>query len=203
MKAVPKGAVRQLARGGEKAALWPTIDASPSPRLFYEELMRPAGRSAEGQSQVHVVEMQANPPTNKALSPGSRPRVSPRADAVVFSRPDPVTGKRDLYLISEKDGVAFGGQPVNLTNTPDVDEFDPAWSRTGGKIAYASDASTDDAGRRNYDLYVLTVSDPARPHRITLNGSRDDSPAWDPTGKSLYFRSNRGGKWGIWKAAVP
>jgi Tol biopolymer transport system component len=203
MKAAPRGAVRQLARGGEKAALWPTIDASPSPRLFYEELMRPGGRSAEGQSQVHMVEMQASPPTNKALSPGSRPRVSPRADAVVFSRPDPVTGKRDLYLIAEKDGVAFGGEPVNLTKTPDVDEFDPAWSRTGGKIAYASDAGTDDAGRRNYDVYVLSVSDPSHPVRITLNGSRDDSPAWDPTGRSLYFRSNRGGKWGIWKAAVP
>jgi hypothetical protein len=203
MKAVPKGAVRQLARGGEKAALWPTIDASPSPRLFYEQLMRPASPPAEGQSQVHMVEMQADPPTNKALSPGSRPRVSPRADAVVFTRPDPLTGKRDLYLITEKDGVAFGGQPVNLTRTPDVDEFDPAWSRTGGKIAYAADASTDDAGRRNYDVFVLTVADPSHPVRITLNGSRDDSPAWDPTGRSLYFRSNRGGKWGIWKAAVP
>jgi hypothetical protein len=203
MKAVPKGSVRQLARGGEKAALWPTIDASPSPRLFYEQLMRPQAAPTEGQSQVHMVEMQADPPTNKALSPGARPRVSPRADAVVFTRPDPVTGKRDLYLITEKDGVAFAGEPVNLTRTPDVDEFDPAWSRTGGKIAYAADASTDDAGRRNYDVYVLSIADPSHPVRITLNGSRDDSPAWDPTGRSLYFRSNRGGKWGIWKAAVP
>jgi Tol biopolymer transport system component len=164
--------------------------------------MRPAGRPAELQSQVHMVEMQASPPTNKALSPGSRPRVSPRADAVVFSRPDPLTGKRDLWLIAEKDGVAFAGDPVNLTKTADVDEFDPAWSRTGGKIAYASDAGSDDAGRRNYDVYVLTIADPSHPVRITLSGSRDDSPAWDPTGRSLYFRSNRGGKWGIWKAAV-
>jgi len=105
--------------------------------------------------------------------------------------------------VSEKDGVPFGSEPVNLTRPPHVDECDPAWARTGGKIAYASDAGTDDAGRRNYDVYVLNVSDPSHPVRITLNGSRDDSPAWDPTGRSLYFRSNRGGKWGIWKAAVP
>jgi hypothetical protein len=203
MKVAPRGTVKQLARGGEKAALWPMIDASPSPRLFYEEFRRPAAQTGEARSEIHMVEIQAQPPANKALSPGNRPRTSPRADAVVFTRADPVTGKRDLYLVSEKDGVPFGSEPVNLTRTPDVDECDPAWSRTGGKIAYASDGAPDATGRRNYDVYVISLSDPAHPVRVTQNGSWDDSPAWDPTGKSVYFRSNRGGKWGIWKAQVP
>ena len=203
MKTAEGGAVRQLARGGEKAALWPVIDASPRRRLFYEALLRAAARPSEGRSEVHVVELEAEPPTNKALSPGTRPRASPRADAVVFTRADPATGKRDIYLISDKDGVPLGSAPVNLTRTPDVDECDPAWSRTGGKIAFASDAGSDSVGGRNYDLYVLTVADPTQQVRATRNGSRDDSPAWDPTGRELYFRSNRGGEWGVWKIAVP
>lgn len=200
---VGSGAARQIARAGEKAGLWPMIDASPRPRLFYEEFLKPAARATESRSEIHVVELQSNPPTNKALSPGSRPRASPRADAVVFTRVDPATGKRDLYLISDKDGAPLGGAAVNLTNTPDVDECDPAWSRTGGKIAFASDAGADDTNRRNYDIYVMSVAEPQSPVRVARNGSWDDSPAWDPTGKSLYFRSNRGGKWGIWKAGVP
>lgn len=200
---VGSGAARQIARGGEKAGLWPMIDASPRPRLFYEEFLKPAVRASESRSEVHVVELESDPPTNKALSPGSRPRASPRADAVVFTRVDAATGKRDLYLISDKDGVPLAGSPANLTNTPEVDEFDPTWSRTGGKIAFASDAGADDSNRRNYDIYVMTVADPQSPVRVTRNASWDDSPAWDPTGKSLYFRSNRAGKWGIWKAGVP
>jgi Tol biopolymer transport system component len=195
---------KRIARGGEKAALWPMIDASPRPRLFYEEFLKPGvARTAAGASEIHMVELEADPPTNMALAAGTRPRASPRADAVVFTVVDPDTGNRDLYLVSDADGVPLGGEPVNLTNTPDVDETDPAWSRTGGKIAYASNAGADETNRRNYDLYVLTVSAPERPVRVTYNGSLDDSPAWDATGKSLYFRSNRGGKWGIWKAPVP
>ena len=92
---------------------------------------------------------------------------------------------------------------MNLTNTPQVDETDPTWSRTGARIAYASNAATGEGNRRQYDVYALTLSDPKRPVRVTHNASWDDSPAWDPTGRSLYFHSNRGGKWGIWKVGVP
>ena len=195
------GVVDQLARGGEKAALWPMIDASPGQRLFYEAFLRSTDGPNQPRSEVRMVELESK--TKRGLSPGTRPRASPRADAVVFTRADPATGKRDLYLVSEKAGAAFAGAPVNLTKTPDVDECDPVFSRTGGKIAYAADAAAPEGNRRQYDLYVLTVSDPGQPVRVTQNASLDDSPAWDPAGKYLYFRSNRGGRWGVWKVAVP
>ena len=53
--------------------------------------------------------------------------------------------------------------------------------------------------RVNYDIWVLDPAHPERPLRITSNASWDDCPAWDPGGAVLYFRSNRGGEWGIWK----
>jgi hypothetical protein len=37
---------------------------------------------------------------------------------------------------------------------------------------------------------------------VTRNESWDDGPAWDATGRTLFFRSNRGGQWGIWKIDV-
>jgi Tol biopolymer transport system component len=46
------------------------------------------------------------------------------------------------------------------------------------------------------------VARPDRPIQVTTNGSWDDHPAWDPAGAAIYFRSNRGGDWNIWKVAT-
>lgn len=202
--ALAPGSVPKRIAASENATLWPMQDSSPQPRLFYEAVVRGAeGEQANG-SEIRVIEMAVDPATNMTLARGSRPRPSPRADSVVYTAVDPATGNRDLYLISDKDGVPLGGDPVNLTNTPDVDECDPEWSRNGVRIAFASNAEQDEAGRRNYDIFVMPVTGRDRRQvRVTHNGSWDDSPAWDPGGRAVYFRSNRGGQWGIWKSAVP
>ena len=197
------GDVKPMARGGN-AALWPTLDSSPQTRLFYESVLKP-DESGAGGSEVRMVEGIDTPaPRSITLAEGSRPRVSPRADSVVYTARDPKTGNRDLYLISDEGGTPLGGTPVNLTNTPDVDECDPAWSRNGTRIVFASNAEADETGRRHYDIWWMPVSrdGPQKPVRVTSNGSWDDSPAWDPAGKQITFRSNRGGRWGIWRVAI-
>jgi len=95
-----------------------------------------------------------------------------------------------------------GGTPQNLTNTPDVDEFDPAWNKDGTKLSFVSDAGVDEERRSNYDIWAMDVARPDRPIQITTNGSWDDHPAWDPAGTAIYFRSNRGGDWNVWKVAT-
>jgi Tol biopolymer transport system component len=98
---------------------------------------------------------------------------------------------------------ARGGAALNLTNTPDVDEFDPAWSDDGRRLAFASDAARSDDAPDNYDVFVLDLTRPgAQPVPVTTNGSWDDSPAWDARGRGLYFRSNRGGAWNVWRVEV-
>jgi TolB protein len=116
---------------------------------------------------------------------------------VIFTLPDSKTGKRDVYQMP--DG---GGPTLNLTHTPDVDECDAVWSPDGGAIAVASDAGTDDEAGRNYDIWVIDMKNPQRPRQVTVNGSWDDSPGWSPLGDAIYFRSNRGGAWGIWKVEL-
>ena len=69
-------------------------------------------------------------------------------------------------------------------------------------ITFASDRSADPAGRKNYDLWVIDLSKPKEPVQVTRNGSHDDHPQFDPRGGGLYFRSNRGGEWGIWRIAL-
>ena len=192
----PDGPAMKQVSASESATLWPSIDSNPQPRLFYEAVTK------QGESEVHVVEMSAAARTNVTLAQGSRPRPSPRADAVLFTAPDPATGNRDLYLISDTPDAPLGGRPVNLTNTPDVDDCDPVWARNGSRIAFASNAGADDTGRKNYDLYVMTLSE-RKQTRLTHNGSWDDSPAFDPGGRKMYFRSNRGGQWAVWTIPVP
>ena len=128
---------------------------------------------------------------------GTQPRVSPKGDAVLFCAVNEETGKRDVYRMSDR-----GGQPQNLTNTPDADDADPVWSRDGRMIAYASDRGLDAQGRPNYDVWVLDLSKPQQPMQVTVNGSHDDTPLFDPRGGGLYFRSNRSGAWGVWRVSL-
>lgn len=174
--------------------LWPSVDSSPKPRLFYQSLV-------DTRSDPRLFSTQIGAVGRRDLAPagGEQPRVGPRADTVVYAAPTTPGGKRDIFRMPDG-GPGAGGEPVNLTNTPDADEFDPAWSNDGRRIAYASDATRSAEQPDNYDVFVLDVMKVgAEPARVTTNGSWDDSPAWDARGRAIYFRSNRGGEWNVWR----
>ena len=177
---------------GDTNDLWPTIDNDPKPRLFYQ-----ASVDTRPDPRIYMTQLNTTTRTDLTQSGGSQPRVSPKADAVAFCAVNDKTGKRDIYLMSDR-----GGNPANLTNTPDVDEFDPAFSKDGTRIAFVSDAGVDEERHHNFDIWVMDVARPDRPMQITTNGSWDDHPAWDPSGNTIYFRSNRGGEWNIWRIAT-
>ncbi|CAN5466797.1 hypothetical protein BH10PLA1_BH10PLA1_08800 [soil metagenome] len=189
MSAVGAPGITQLTTG-DTNDLWPSIDSDPRPRMYYQTLVdtRPDPR-------LFMTQLGTTIRTDLTQQGGSQPRVSPKADSVVFTAVNERTGKRDLFLMSDK-----GGTPQNLTNTPDVDEFDPAWNKDGSQLAFVSDRGMDPEKRRNYDIWTMDVTKAEAPAQITSNGSWDDSPAWDNTGENIYFRSNRGGDWNVWKA---
>lgn len=173
--------------------LWPAIDSDPRPRLFRQEMVEdqtgPRIRSGLVGAATSAVDLI---PTG-----GTQPRISPRNDAIVFCKVDERTGKRDLFKASDT-----GGEPLNLTTSPDIDEYDPAWSRDGRKIVFTSDRGSDAEGRRNSDIWMLDPNLPDQVQQITANGSVDDSPVFDALGSAVFFRSNRGGQWGIWKIEI-
>lgn len=174
---------------GDTTDLWPSIDAGPKARLYYERLVdtRPDPR-------LYMTRVGTTIRTDLTTLGGRQPRVGPKGDEILFTRVNPRTGKSDIYRMS-----ADGGSDENLTNTPDVDETDPVWNRDGTKIAFASDRGMTSDKQHNFDIWVLDLTHPEQPTQITTNGSWDDCPAWDPSGKAIYFRSNRGGQWGIWR----
>jgi Tol biopolymer transport system component len=177
---------------GDTTDLWPSIDAGPKARLYYERLAdtRPDPR-------LYMTRIGTTIRTDLTSLGGMQPRVSPKGNEILFTHENPRTGKRDIYRMSDS-----GGTAENLTNTPDADEGDPVWNRDGTRIAFTSDRGMTADKQHNFDIWVLDLTKPEQPMQITTNGSWDDSPAWDPAGKALYFRSNRGGQWGIWRIEI-
>jgi len=189
--ALGEAGITQLT-GGEENALWPVADSSAKPRLFYEALV-----DALPQPRLYVTRVGTTMRTDLARGGGMQPSINPKGDRVVFCSISERTGKRQLQIIPDR-----GGPPTSIGDV-DADEFDPVWSKDGGKIAYVSNRGKNDETGNNFDIWVLDLNHLDRPIQVTQNGSWDDCPQWDPSGRSLYFRSNRGGQWAIWKIAVP
>ena len=191
MSANGEGGITQLTPG-DTTDLWPTVDSDPRPRVYYEALV-----DSRPDPRVYMTQLGTTLRTDLTWSGGQQPRVSPKADSVLFTLPNPKTSKREIFKIPDR-----GGASVNLTNFPDFDSFDPVWSKDGNKIAFVSDRGTDADKHHNFDIWLMDLRHPDKPVRLTTNGSWDDSPALDPGGRFVYFRSNRGGSWGIWRVTI-
>ncbi len=127
------------------------------------------------------------------LREGESPRVSPDGKLILFVRQDKLSKRHQLWTMS-----IDGASETQLTQNTDYDIIDPRWSPDGKWIVYASDEGFDSHNNRNDDIWLMTANGSQRT-QLTTNGSRDDSPCWDHQGKSIYFRSNRGGAWNIWR----
>ncbi|HEX4794597.1 MAG TPA: PEGA domain-containing protein [Humisphaera sp.] len=191
MSAVGEAGVTQLT-GGEENALWPAVDSEPRPRLFYTALV-----DGLAQPRLYMTRLGTTTRTDLSRSGGMQPHINPKGDKIVFCSVNEKNGKRQILMMPDRGG------PAASLGDPDSDEYDAVWSMDGGKIAFASNRGKDEETGKNYDIWVIDLAHPDHAIQVTQNGSWDDRPAWDPSGRALYFRSNRGGEWGIWKIAIP
>jgi tricorn protease len=85
------------------------------------------------------------------------------------------------------------GDIRNLTNTPGVEERNPAWSPDGRWIAYFSDASGE------YELHIKDQSgaQPARAIRLGDQPSFYYSPTWSPDSKKIAYADKHLNLWYI------
>lgn len=78
----------------------------------------------------------------------------------------------------------------------------PSWSPDGQRILYTSMEGSDQSGRPNEDVWIMNY-DGSGKQQLTTNGSIDQYPLMSPDSKWVYFMSNRGGRWAIWRIAAP
>jgi hypothetical protein len=92
---------------------------------------------------------------------------------------------------------------VNQFGFPEKMPFSyPSWSADGQKIVYTAMEGSDPTGRPNEDVWIMNY-DGSGKQQLTTNGSIDRYPLLSPDGKWVYFISNRGGHWAIWRIAAP
>jgi len=85
--------------------------------------------------------------------------------------------------------------PVSVRESLGLRRFeDLALSPDGKQLAYYS------IGQQQEDLFIGPVEGPMR--RLTDDPGRDRMPMSAPDGRSLFFYSNRDGRWAIWTIGV-
>jgi|GEM_PF-2044033 len=124
-----------------------------------------------------------------------------------------MTRLREVCVVRRNHGAsgifimgATGESPRRLTDFG----FDPAWSPDGKQLAFATEHVEDPLARiacwRNgqggqRDLFTM-ASDGTDLVEVTSDAPTDWNPVWSPDGKWLYFCSDRGGSFAIWRIAI-
>jgi Tol biopolymer transport system component len=85
-----------------------------------------------------------------------------------------------------------GSDQRNLTNNA-AQDFEPAWSADGEKIAFTSTRDEPGLG----EIYVMNA-DGSGVKRLTSSAGFDFSPTWSPDGDKIAFSSSRAGTRDIW-----
>lgn len=127
------------------------------------------------------------PSANATVESGisaTRPSPSPNAGSVVFV--SNLDGQQSNLWISD-----ISGNSLRKLTTLTTGARDPAWSPTGGAIAFSSaSVSGSDIFSVHPDGSVLT--------QLTSNSIHNKQPAWSPDGSKIAFVSDRGGTNDIW-----
>lgn len=137
------------------------------------------------------------------LREGEFPQVSPDMAKILFTSSD------KTHWVTRGDELPFhpkqmwvinvdGSGPTQLTQNVQYNIIQPKWSPDGKWVIFASDEGKDSKGGNNYDIWMMDKEGSSKT-QLTTNGSWDDNPCWSNDGKTIYFRSNRGGNWNIWR----
>src|SRR5215207_7895146 len=89
----------------------------------------------------------------------------------------------DLWVMD-----ADGTNQTNLTNTPDTNEGQPAWSPDGTKIAFTGPgALNEDNSGGLGDVYVMDADGTNRTNLTDTPDDLDYQPSWAPSGAQITF----------------
>ncbi|MEO1237945.1 MAG: hypothetical protein AAFX76_14265, partial [Planctomycetota bacterium] len=154
------------------------------------------------------------------ITRGREPAISPNGEHIAYINPD----DGNLWVIdpdgSDRIQLTSGAAAIKkrfrerMTNTERA-RFDanaaagleeiapfryPSWTPDGRYILYTSMEGSDPTGRPNEDIWIMRA-DGSEKQQLTTNGSADRFPLMSPDGRDIYFLSNRGESWAIWRIA--
>jgi hypothetical protein len=179
------GGVTRLTTGAG-LQLSPSLDSDPQPKLYYQAMI-----DARSEPRLYSTTLGTVFETDLTANSGSHPEISPDNERLAF-----VGGGEIPELCTIP---AAGGAATTITNTPELSEQSPAWSSDGSKLFYTVSKVEENILRS--DICRIDA-DGKNLLPLTMDPGIDDHPVPSPAGDVVYFRSNRGGKWDVWKVAV-
>nr|WP_246459589.1 PEGA domain-containing protein [Puniceicoccus vermicola] len=166
-------------------------DVEPSgERIFYSSYLR-----GLKEPQIWSQPLPNGPPSQ--LRTGFRPRVSPDGKSLLFTRYNTSTESNKIWKMRTD-----GSEVTELASTGASNDMYPSWSPDGGEIVFASDRGANlEKEPTRLDIWIMNA-DGSNVRQLTTNSSRDDQPVFSPDGDAIYFRSNRGLAWNIWRLSL-
>ncbi len=171
-----------------------SFDQSPSQNPKSERVFYQSMPEFSTNWEVWAISPDGALPTQ--MTEGVEPSVSPDGSRILFSVPDSRSGLLKLWVMD-----ARGTNRTQLTNGEDSQEINASWSPDGDRIVFASDQAKDSNGKQNYDIWMMN-RDGTGLTQLTTNGSTDWNPVFGPNGEFVYFLSNRGFNWEIWRMSI-
>ena len=157
----------------------------------------------DGNTEIYLVNPDGSGLTNLTRDPADDfgPAWSPDSRRLAFHRSQ-ANGNADVYVVNVADALqgADGSGLTNLTNSP-ANDFSPAWSPNGARLAFASGAGLTNPGLDVNDIYVVNP-DGTGLANLTNDPASDFAPTWSPDGKQVAFLSNRDGNHEIYLVTV-
>ena len=125
-----------------------------------------------------------------------------------FRRASPPT-ERNCFLLErspDRQNIRLGHGRQRRASHPahkaeESNQVTPSWSQDGKWIFYASDEGKDTNKKRNFDIWMMDAGG-GHATQLTNNGSTDLAPVCGPNGNYVYFLSNRGFHWEIWRLPI-
>jgi Tol biopolymer transport system component len=103
---------------------------------------------------------------------------------IVFVKRDTAPGDHlnDIWVMN-----ADGTNQINLTNTPDVSENQPAFSSDGTKIAFNGPGIENQEGDILSDIWVMDADGTNETNLTNTPDVSESQPTWEPSGAQLAF----------------
>jgi TolB protein len=111
---------------------------------------------------------------------------SPDGKLIAISASSPTSKQSQVYVAN-----ADGSNPRLVVSA--APSYFHGWSPDGQYLSFVANRD-----KKQYDLYRAPVSG-GEEQRLTSDPANDDGTDYAPNGKWIYFNSERGGGWNIWR----